>query len=53
MPNAKRLLTFPVATEINKRGYDTRSTTPETVEYIVNEIRAAQAALRAIAEGKE
>jgi hypothetical protein len=41
-------LMFPVSTEINKRGYDTRTPTPETVEYMVSEVHAAQAAILAL-----
>lgn len=46
-------LTFPVSTEIDKRGYSTRTPTPETVQYIVDEIFQSRVALRALADAGE
>lgn len=49
----KGCLTFPVSSEINPRGYDTRTPTPETVEYMVELVMEADAALRALSGEEE
>lgn len=43
-------LTFRVSTEIDKRGYSTQTPTPETVQYIVDELFQARDRLRALAD---